>query len=571
MCAQIVQEEQAEPEEEEVDVGQGRTMCQASGDTTKAAEIRVHVTWAAWLQGEKRLDEIGPVKLVAFDAREQKWGAVRDTWGREACEDKLDSANMARVLNETKVKFNFRVKVHQTLGGKLRTSAARDWHFALLTCGDVEQAPLLVTLEATKGALNMFAANSNFDSTSCPVPQLPWFAVARDDAGFWVLLVLALFTGCSSVLAVVLCRHFRAKGRKGEASSLHDLTTLHDLPPPALSGAQAVIGRPPLPAPEVQIVDPNNEEVRLGVFFTGGPDMVSMAIARGLYAALLVASASAQTSFTKAQLEANITLTPDSAWHLGGFCFGQASGDTTKAAEIRVHVTWAAWLDEIGPVKLVAFDAREQKWGAVRDTWGREACEDKLDSANMARVLNETKVKFNFRVKVHQTLGGPKTSAARDWHFALLTCGDVEQAPLLVTLEATKGALNMFAANSNFDSTSCPVPQLPWFAVARDDAGFWVLLVLALFTGCSSVLAVVLCRHFRAKGRKGEASSLHDLTTLHDLPPPALSGAQAVIGRPCAPTTEEKIVAGQVSANPQQDSSETAPERSSTETPESCV
>ena len=99
----------------------------------------------------------------------------------------------------------------------------------------------------------------------------------------------------------------------------------------------------------------------------------------------------------------------------------------------------------------------------------------------------------------------------------------------------------MFAANSNFDSTSCPVVQVPWLAAARDDAVFWILLMLALLMGCCSVGVVVLCRHFRTRGRKEEAGSLHDLTTLHDLPPPALSGAQAVIGRPCAPTTEETL------------------------------
>ena len=128
----------------------------------------------------------------------------------------------------------------------------------------------------------------------------------------------------------------------------------------------------------------------------------------------------------------------------------------------------------------------------------------------------------------------PRTSSPRDWHFALLTCGEVEEAPLVLTLEATKGAMNMFAANSNFDSTSCPVTNMSWFAAASDDAGFWILLVGALLLGACSVLCVVLCRQFRAKGKE-EASSLQ-------LPSPAVSGAEPVIGRPCAAVGEEPVL-----------------------------
>ena len=60
-------------------------------------------------------------------------------------------------------------------------------------------------------------------------------------------------------------------------------------------------------------------QVRLGVFFTGGPDMVSMAIARGLYAALLVASASAQTSFTKVKAESQSCFVPQCPMPLFAF------------------------------------------------------------------------------------------------------------------------------------------------------------------------------------------------------------------------------------------------------------
>jgi len=276
--------------------------------------------------------------------------------------------------------------------------------------------------------------------------------------------------------------------------------------------------------------------------------MVAPVAMRGLFAFGLVVSAYADSTFSKvkAQLEANVTLSSNGAWHIGGFCFGQGTEESSKAAEIRAHVTWEGQrgLNEMGPVKLVAFDATEQRWGTVKDTWGKEACDDKIDSANMVRLLNKTKVKFNFRIKVHQT------SAPRDWHFALLTCGEVERAPLVLTLEATKGAMNMFAANSNFDSSSCPVTNASWFVAASDDAGFWMLIVGALLLGACSVLCVLVCRQFRAKGKE-EASSLQ-------LPPPAVSGAEPVIGRPCTAVGEEKIVDGQIRANPQLSEAATA-------------
>ena len=181
----------------------------------------------------------------------------------------------------------------------------------------------------------------------------------------------------------------------------------------------------------------------------------------------------------------------------------------------------------------------------------------------MVRVLTETKIKFNFRVKVHQT------SAARDWHFALLTCGDVERAPLHLTLEATEGALNMFAANTNFKSSSCPATAVPWLAAAQGDIGFWLLLLAALMSGCSAVQVVLLCRQLRAKGRKGKGRK-GEADGLSGLPPPAVSGqavggAQPVIGRSCTQFGEEKIVDGQINANPHPEFSSAlaTPERSS--------
>ena len=176
----------------------------------------------------------------------------------------------------------------------------------------------------------------------------------------------------------------------------------------------------------------------------------------------LTATATAQAfSTTPAQLEAKVTLQTNSSWHLGGFCLGQAGPETTKAAEIQAHVEWEGQqqLSQTGPVMLAAFDAREDRWGAVKDAWGQLTCEEKLNAASMHRHLgkNHSYTDFTFRINVHQT------SAIRDWHFAVLTCGETEQAVLTLRLVATNGVLNMFEANTHFDASSCPVA--PWTAL----------------------------------------------------------------------------------------------------------
>eukprot|EP00437_Effrenium_voratum_P001749 CAMPEP_0181440654 /NCGR_PEP_ID=MMETSP1110-20121109/23085_1 /TAXON_ID=174948 /ORGANISM="Symbiodinium sp., Strain CCMP421" /LENGTH=82 /DNA_ID=CAMNT_0023564477 /DNA_START=56 /DNA_END=301 /DNA_ORIENTATION=+ len=82
--------------------------------------------------------------------------------------------------------------------------------------------------------------------------------------------------------------------------------------------------------------------------------MVAPVAMRGLFAFGLVVSAYADSTFSKvkAQLEANVTLSSNGAWHIGGFCFGQGTEESSKAAEIRAHVTWEGQrgLNEMGPV-----------------------------------------------------------------------------------------------------------------------------------------------------------------------------------------------------------------------------
>ncbi|CAE7887862.1 atpE, partial [Symbiodinium microadriaticum] len=238
-------------------------------------------------------------------------------------------------------------------------------------------------------------------------------------------------------------------------------------------------------------------------------------------------------SATPGQLEASMTLKTDGAWHLGGFCFGQADSGTSKAAEIRAHVEWAGSqpLGATGPVMLAAFDAREHRWGAVKDAWGQMSCEEKLNSANMKRQLGKThdQKSFNFRIHVHQT------SAARDWHFALLTCGETEQADLTLRLVATSGVLNMFEASTHFDSSSCPaVVDVPWMEAAHDEVGFWLLLVGAVVLGGCMVLSALACRHCRKEGRLQRFRETS-----------VAGGAEPVIGKPCSQIGEAKCVVGQ--------------------------
>lgn len=238
-------------------------------------------------------------------------------------------------------------------------------------------------------------------------------------------------------------------------------------------------------------------------------------------------------SATPGQLEASMTLKTDGAWHLGGFCFGQADSGTSKAAEIRAHVEWAGSqpLGATGPVMLAAFDAREHRWGAVKDAWGQMSCEEKLNSANMKRQLGKThdQKSFNFRIHVHQT------SAARDWHFALLTCGETEQADLTLRLVATSGVLNMFEASTHFDSSSCPaVVDVPWMEAAHDEVGFWLLLVGAVVLGGCMVLSALACRHCR---KEGQLQRFRETSVA--------GGAEPVIGKPCSQIGEAKCVVGQ--------------------------
>ncbi|CAE7450019.1 atpE [Symbiodinium natans] len=248
----------------------------------------------------------------------------------------------------------------------------------------------------------------------------------------------------------------------------------------------------------------------------------------------LLTAADSYFSSTPAKIEAKVTL------QINGFCFGQAGPEETKAAELKAHVDWQGGKDlgNTGPVMLVAFDASEHRWGAVKDSWGQLSCEEKLSAANMKRQLGETHNldDFFFSISVYQK------TAIRDWHFALLTCGETEQAPLSLSLEALSGALSMFNANTHFDSSSCPVVDVPWVAAAHDEVGFWLLLIATLALGCFGALGVVACRRYR---NKVQLRQFEQTATA--------GGAEPVIGRPCSQVGEVKVVDGQVNSDQQLD------------------
>ena len=119
-------------------------------------------------------------------------------------------------------------------------------------------------------------------------------------------------------------------------------------------------------------------------------------------------------------------------------------------------------------------------------------------------------------------------TATRDWHFALITCGEVAQTTLKLKLQADRGARSIFQANSQFDESSCPVMPADWWRVAAVQAGFWVMLSLVMYFGCIGGLQIPLCRRHCRKAKK--------------LSKPA---SNVVVGKPCALPENAEIVEGQ--------------------------
>lgn len=151
----------------------------------------------------------------------------------------------------------------------------------------------------------------------------------------------------------------------------------------------------------------------------------------------------------------------------------------------------------------------------------RTTCEDKWQMA----VAWDSSTKLGTRgqafvVKVLQKTG------VRDWHFVLLSCGSVEAVELQLKIQAERGALSYFEANTHFDHSSCPVLPTSWWQQASSALGFWVMLLIVVV--CSFCMAFFIGCSVRLCG-------LQEYTTTVDAD---------VVGKPCEILHDENIAEG---------------------------
>lgn len=220
-------------------------------------------------------------------------------------------------------------------------------------------------------------------------------------------------------------------------------------------------------------------------------------------------------------LEAQVNLKTDGFWHLGGFCFGK---DDDHVGVLNVQVDWRGHtpLDD-AQVYLVGFDGRKDHWGLISQNWNTSSCDEKLhmaDASDSSTQLGVLGPKYTLKIRVRQRTG------VRDWHFALLSCGAVEAAPLKLKVEAEAGALSYFEANTQFDSSSCPVLNTGWWEYASSALGFWLMLIFIVI--CTSCLAISIGRSLRLCHKRARKTS----------------GSDVVIGRPCEMPHDEKVATG---------------------------
>lgn len=239
---------------------------------------------------------------------------------------------------------------------------------------------------------------------------------------------------------------------------------------------------------------------------------------RGLCQLLLVQSVLAEfTEFTasKPQLQAEVSLEADRYWHLGGFCFGHDPRDR----EVGLLQGRVQWTGEVplrkANVYLAGFDGREDRWGRAAKSWKSSSCQQKLEEASSYTQLQPG----DFTVRILQGTG------TRDWHFVLLSCGEVGAgASLKLTLEAERGALSIFEANSQFHSSSCPaVATRGWWLESRSHLGFWTLVLFAVGLG-SCLTALLTCCVSRC--RRSGAQCDHKSSA-------GAGASEVVVGRPC--------------------------------------
>eukprot|EP00438_Fugacium_kawagutii_P014188 Skav207954 [mRNA] locus=scaffold108:412784:417312:+ [translate_table: standard] len=208
-----------------------------------------------------------------------------------------------------------------------------------------------------------------------------------------------------------------------------------------------------------------------------------------VFAAALLLRCAAEFTVTKPQLQASVTLEANQYWHLGGFCFGHDK-ENPEVGRLQGTFSWSGQKQlEEGMLYVAGFDGRKEVWGRTAQNWNSSSCHEKLkdlvgswESAQRAACRKEAgKAKTNlttgtdgrgsFIINILQGTG------TRDWHFVLLSCGQVESGMLNLVLEAEEGALSIFGANTQFHSSSCPpLPSISWWRRASSELGFWTLV-----------------------------------------------------------------------------------------------
>jgi len=233
------------------------------------------------------------------------------------------------------------------------------------------------------------------------------------------------------------------------------------------------------------------------------------------------------------KLKAEVQLDSDSFWHLGGFCFGHDREDR-EVALLKGRVEWDGQVPlHKAQVYVAGYDGRADVWGEARRRWNSSSCEEKLQVASSYLQLTshyDRGHRGTFGIRILQGTG------TRDWHFVLLSCGNVEQATLKLKLEAEEGALSIFEANSQFYSSSCPsFSASSWWQTASSQLGFWTFMILSVFlTSCCTLLVSCFVRRLRFAGvRKDVENTEVDAT----------AAAEVVVGRPCEMASAE-IVTG---------------------------
>jgi len=111
----------------------------------------------------------------------------------------------------------------------------------------------------------------------------------------------------------------------------------------------------------------------------------------------------------------------DSAWYLGGFCFGHGSKDWNPqgVGRIGLELQKEGWLRYDGSLWLALYDDEDAHWKAVLESWEQSSCQEKLDSASYVHNVD-------FRRHIVTV---KQTNVDRHWHVTLLGCGFAVQDP----------------------------------------------------------------------------------------------------------------------------------------------